>query len=238
MKVWFIISLLVIPMMSMQSDKLGGIVALNLFVNAFLAISMVWLVYFLFPGNDPVAVAKKAAEAVPPSDRQRFVSAGKKIVVIMPVLVCFFVFNLSDALLILIFITLLSMNPASANKKTGIALIIANLGGGLAAILAFNLLTVVPELIFLGLLTLLAGLLFGEKLFGGKPISPLFGTAYSTFLLILGNVTSFIGEAGEMVWTRIFQLGVVVIYVVIAFSLVDHFISPDKTLTTHDGQNR
>ena len=55
-----------------------------------------------------------------------------------------------------------------------------------------------------------------------------FGTAFSTFLLILGNVTSFIGEAGEMVWTRIFQLAVVVVYLVLAFFLVNHFITADK----------
>jgi hypothetical protein len=101
-------------------------------------------------------------------------------------------------------------------------------GGGLAAIVAFNLLTVVPNLILLGLLTLLFGLFFGEKLFSGKPVSALYGTAFSTFLLILGNVTSFIGEAGEMVWTRIFQLAIVVIYLLTAFFLADHFIRADK----------
>jgi hypothetical protein len=129
------------------------------------------------------------------------------------------------------------MNPAFANKKAGLALIAANLGGGLAAIVAYNLLTIVPSLIFLGLLTLITGLIFGEKLFSHKPISALFGTAFSTFLLILGNVTSFIGEAGEMVWTRIFQLAIVVVYLVLAFFLADHFIKADKTETTQNGEN-
>jgi hypothetical protein len=71
--------------------------------------------------------------------------------------------------------------------------------------------------------------LIGQKLFSQKLLSGLFGTAFSTFLLILGNVTSFVGEAGEMVWTRIFQLAIVVIYVVVAFYLVNDFIPTRKT---------
>ena len=150
---------------------------------------------------------------------------------VLPVLVMFFVFNLSDALLVLIFIAILSMNPATSNKKTGIGIIVANLGGGLAAIAAFNLMTAVPSLLFLGLLVLLAGLLFGRALFSGRPVAPLYGMAFSTFLLILGNVTSFRGEAGEEVWTRILQLGIVVIYIVIAFAVVDYFSSHKKSIT-------
>lgn len=171
---------------------------------------------------------KKVSTVPVQSERTRFISAGKKILVIMPVLILFFVFNWTNALLVLIFITILSMNPAFASKKAGLALIVANLGGGIAAIVAYNLLTVVPNLIFLGLLTLLTGFIFGEKLFSHQPASALFGTAFSTFLLILGNVTSFIGEAGEMVWTRILQLGIVVVYLVLAFFLVNHFIEEEK----------
>jgi hypothetical protein len=124
------------------------------------------------------------------------------------------------------------MNPATSNKKAGLAIIMANLGGGVAAIVAFNLLTIVPSIYFLGLLVLLGGLLFGNSLFSGKKAAPLFGMAFSTYLLILGNVTSFRGEAGEAVWTRILQIGIVVIYVVIAFSIVDHFSSQKRSLTS------
>jgi hypothetical protein len=40
-KLWLIISFLAIPMLSMESNKLGGVVALNLFVNAIMTIMMV-----------------------------------------------------------------------------------------------------------------------------------------------------------------------------------------------------
>ncbi len=230
MKIWFLISLLLIPMISQQSAQLAGVVAANLVVNALLAIVLVTIVYFLFPEKNYSAEQKKAQAKENLTPKQRYHEALKKTLVILPVLVLFFVFSITNALLVLIFVAILSMNPATSNKKAGIALILANLGGGLAAIIAFNLLTVVPDFIFLGLITLFTGLLMGQKLFSKKPLSSLFGTAFSTFLLILGNVTSFVGEAGEMVWTRIFQLAIVVIYVVVAFYVVNDFMPTRKTV--------
>ena len=110
----------------------------------------------------------------------------------------------------------------------------SNIGGGIAAILAFSLLTVVSSYVFFDLLVLSGGLIFGQKVFAGKPTSAIFGTAFSTFLLILGNVISLTGEAGEKVWTRVFQIGIAVMYLVTAFRIVD-FIT--NTYKKHqDGQ--
>ena len=71
------------------------------------------------------------------------------------------------------------------------------------------------------LLTLLAGLVFGERVFSGKPAAPLYGMAFSTLLLIIGSVTSGTGDAGAEVYTRVFQIIVAVLYVVFAFGLID-----------------
>jgi hypothetical protein len=221
MKVWLIISLLVIPMMSIQSPKLGSLVAVNLFMNALIAILMVWFVYFLFPQREEEKPAIGKAVAATLSSRNRFTSALSKTLVVIPVLIMFFVFNLSDSLLVLIFIAVLSMNPAAANKKTGLAMILANLGGGIMAIMVFNLLTISASYLYFGILTLLTGLLFANKVFEKKPAAALFGMAFSTFLLILGNVISLAGEAGEKVWLRLFQIGIAMVYLIIAFGIVN-----------------
>ena len=52
MKMWLIISLLVIPMVSMESAVLGRVVAANLVVNAFVAMALIGLVYFIFPSPE------------------------------------------------------------------------------------------------------------------------------------------------------------------------------------------
>ena len=221
MKVWLIISLLLIPMMSTQSAQLGGIIAVNLFMNALLALLLVWVIYFIFPGKESVSAGNPKVAAEQPTSRQRYISAITKSIVVTPVVILFFVFNWSGSMLVLFFVAILSMNPAAANKKTSVAMILANLGGGVAAIIVFNLLTVATSFIYSGILTLLVGLLFGNGLFSRKPAAALFGMAFSTFLLILGNVISLAGEAGEIVWVRIFQIGIAMLYMVIAFRLVE-----------------
>jgi hypothetical protein len=221
MKVWLIISILLIPMMSMQSAQLGGIIAVNLFMNALLALLLVWVIYFIFPGKESVSAGNPKVTTDQPTSRQRYISAITKSSVVTPVVVLFFVFNWSGSMLVLFFVAILSMNPAAANKKTSVAMILANLGGGVAAIIVFNLLTVATSFIYSGILTLLVGLLFGNGLFSRKPAAALFGMAFSTFLLILGNVISLAGEAGEIVWVRIFQIGIAMLYMVVAFRLVE-----------------
>ncbi len=232
MKMWLILSLLLIPMVSLQSYELGGIVAINMFVNAVLTMIMVWVVYVLFPGNGSASLDHKAMTRPLPSARERYIRAGTKILILLPVLVLFFAFHWTDSLLVLIFIAILSLYPASGMKKSGIGIIIANVSGGLAAILVFNLLVIVPDLLFFGLLTLLFGLLFGSRLFSTRSLSSLFGMAFSTFLLVLGSVTSSDDEAGEAVWLRILQIGAAVTYIVIANVVEESFRIPkSKELT-------
>jgi small neutral amino acid transporter SnatA (MarC family) len=66
-------------------------------------------------------------------------------------------------------------------------------------------------------------------LFSGKATAPLFGMAFSTVLLVIGSETSrFAGDAGSKVYTRIVQLTVAVVYVVVAFGLLEYFKKQGK----------
>lgn len=228
-KVWLIISLLLIPLLSTISHKLGATVAISLVLNGIMAVSLVWFIYQVFYQHQSPQAAQQAATAAPVTDRQRFQTALKSFIVIFPVVVAYFAFQWSGTILVMIFVVLLSMNPAAANFKSGNLMILANVAGGIAAIVAFNLFTVVPQFIFLILITLLMGFYFGSRVFSGKPTAPLYGTAFSTYLLVLGSVTtSSEGDAGEKVWTRIIQIGAAVTYVVIAFGVLNHFIEAKK----------
>ena len=227
-KIYLMVSLVVIPMISMLSFKLGAVVAINLVLNAIIAILLIWVIFLIFPYGETLAAVKTNESASQPSPGERFISAMNTVTVVAPLLVLFFVFQWTGSLLILIFVMLLSMNPAATSFKAGLALITANLAGGLSAILVFELLVIVPEFLFLILLTLLMGLFFGKRLFSGKPVSKLYGTAFSTFLLVLGSVTTMEGNAGAKVWDRLFQIGMAVTYVVIASGLLNHFTQSKK----------
>ena len=194
-KLFALISLLVIPLISLEPQGVSGFVAVNLIMNAFMAIFLTKLVFLVFPWSLADELFVKSKNNIDSSEIDRFLYSRNIFFILLPVLLLFFIFKLSGGLLILIFIAILSMNPALANAKVGAVLIVANLLGGVFAILAFQLLTIVPLLVFMLLLTLIVGFLFGSKLFSKNKLAPIFGTGFSTFLLILGSVTSSDSEA-------------------------------------------
>lgn len=225
-KVWLLIAILVIPNIALQSSELATVVAMNLVVDAICAILLIWVIFLLFPENQQWITKQEKNHAAPkaePTVKVRFSTALTSALVVMPVYLVFYFATVSNALVILVFIAILSMQPAFAkNFRIGKALIIGNTIGGLAAMFAFEILTVVPEYSYLILLVLLGGLIFGQHVFDKKPLAPVYGMAFSTFLLIIGSVTGSSGEdAGGKVWWRVLQIMIAVIYVVSAFGLIE-----------------
>lgn len=229
-KLFLTLSLTLIPFVSLVSTRLGSVIAINLIINALVALLLVWLVFLIFPFNEKAIHSTKAGQVR--SEQERYRDAINTVIVVMPLFILYFIYQWSGAILVLIFVMILSLTPATRNAKAGIFMVIANIAGGIGAIIVFNLLTVVPNVFFLFLLTIIAGLLMGSRLFSGRPGASLYGTAFSTFLLILGSVTGSEGEAGDKVWTRVLQMSMAVSYVVIAFTVIRQFSRSKKELNT------
>ena len=222
-KLFAVISILVIPLMSLELTFASALIAMSLVFNAFMAITLTQLVFQVFPWSQADEAFVKTKQAANITEYERFTYARKIFFMLLPVLLLFFIFKLSGGLLILIFIGILSISPALANAKIGKFLIFSNILGGLCAILGYQLLVIAPVLPFMILMTLLVGFIFGSKLFSKAKIAPIFGTGFSTFLLILGTVTSSDDEAGSAVWSRLVQITAAVIYVVIAMAILNYY---------------
>jgi len=229
-KLFAVISILVIPLMSLELTFASAFIAMSLVFNAFMAITLTQLVFQVFPWSQADEAFVKTKQVTNITEYERFKYARKIFFMFLPVLLLFFIFKLSGSLLILIFIGILSISPALANAKIGKFLIVANILGGLCAILGYKLLVIAPILPFMILMTLLVGFIFGNKLFSKAKIAPIFGTGFSTFLLILGTVTSSDNEAGSAVWSRLVQITAAVIYVVIAMGLLNYYQNKKRKL--------
>jgi hypothetical protein len=220
-----LISLLVIPLIVMSSPQVAQMAAVGVLLAAVVTIGVVWLVHGLIPESGH---RQPAAVAAPPdlAPMEQFRTAAISTLVLFPVFVLFYAFQMMDLLVILVFVAILSSQPGFAtNFKMGAALIVGNVIGGLSAILFYELLVMVPEFAFLIVLTLLAGLVFGTRVFTDKPIAKLFGMAYSTLLLVIGSVTaSGTDEASYMVYMRVLQISIAVVYVFLASGVADRFI--------------
>jgi len=230
-KLFALVSLIIIPFVSIDASAIGSYVSLRLVFNAFMAIILSQIVFWAFPLCEAdIPFEKKKKEVQKQSESERFNYALNIILLIMPVLVLFYLFKLSSSILILTFIAILSISPALANPKAGLVMVVANVLGGIFGIIAYKLLVMVPNFIFMILLALAIGLFFGNKLFSDHKYAGIFGTAFSTFLLILGSVISSDAEAGSKVWSRVVQIGIAVSYVVLAFGILNHILqSKNKT---------
>jgi len=228
-KLFSLVSLIIIPFVSIDSGAIGSYVAVRLVFNAFMAIILSQLVFKIFPLCEAdIPFEKKKEEAQKQSEVQRYKYALSIILILLPVLLVFYIFKLSSSVLVLTFIAILSMSPSLSNPKVGLVLIVANILGGIFGILAYRLLTIVPNFIFMILLAMSIGLFFGSRLFSDNKYAGIFGSGFSTFLLILGSVTSSDAEAGSEVWSRVIQISIAVSYVVIAFGILNRILNSRK----------
>jgi uncharacterized membrane protein YfcA len=234
LKTWLLIASFLIPLLSTTSYQQGAVVSISLVINALAAVILVWLVFTIFPYSytDISADSKKSESKLPA--RTRFNTALINLIIVFPVVIIYYMFQWTGSILILIFIAVLSLNPKGSSFKAGLMIILANLAGGIGAILAYNLLVVVPDFFFLILITLIISLYFGKRVFSGKPTASLYGTAFSTYLLVLGSVTTSEGDAGEEVWDRIIQIGIAVTYVVLANWFLHKITKENKTSESYE----
>lgn len=228
-KLFALVSLVIIPFVSIDSNAIGSYVAVRLVFNAFMAIILSQLVFRVFPLCDAdIPFEKKKEDIQQQSEKERFTYAVRIIIILLPVLLLFYMFKLSSSVLVLTFIAILSISPSLANPKVGLVMIAANILGGLFGILAYRLLIVVPNFTFMILVSLCIGIFFGSRLFSDSKYAGIFGSGFSTFLLILGSVTSSDAEAGSKVWSRVIQISIAVTYVVIAFGILNRIVSSKK----------
>jgi hypothetical protein len=232
LKTFLLISILLIPNLALFSKDKAIIAAISLSSYAAITILLIWFIFLLFPAQKvPESVAEASPELSPPTRLQRFNTAITSTLVILPVLLLFYFYNFTDSILILIFISILSMQPEFAKDfKGGKALVLGNLIGGLSAILAYEIFTVLPEFFYFVLVVLLAGLIFGRQVFSGKPMAALWGMGFSTFLLVICSTTAMgTTDADAKVWTRVLQIMTAVIYIVGAFGLISLFKNDIKS---------
>lgn len=229
LRTWMLIAIVVIPMMSLIENNLSILVAGLLFAGALVAVIIAWVVYTIIPnpkGAEAFIVEKVKEEIKLASATERFKIALESTFVIYPIFLLFFLFHLTDYLVILIYIAILSGMPAFAKSfKVGKFLVVGNIIGGIASIIFYNIMTVIPEFSFMLILILLCGLVFGSQVMSGKKTGAIFGTAFSTFLLIMGSVFASTDGAAGVVLSRVLSILFATVYVVVAFGFMEQWKS-------------
>lgn len=233
-----IIGMTAMPLMA-QIDPVLGARFSEGFLNAtVVALIFAGLSYYFFP-HSPEVGAAEADKAAGKSRAHSLRIAGISTLVVMPAMLCFLTFSLVSSALVVVFIAILSLNPAlEQGKKAGIGLLIGNAMGGLAAVLFYNVMKTSPHFEFYILLLAVFSLWIASQANSGKKAAALWGMALSTFLVLTGPIFSGEGDdAGDKFSTRLLQIGAAAVYIIMAFRLTaEMWPKDDDDKTVRDGE--
>lgn len=227
-----IIGMTIMPLMVQVGSALGTGFFQGFLMATAAALLFTGLAHHYLP-HRPLASDAVAGKAVGKSRQDSLRIAGISTLVVMPLMIYFLTFNLLSSALIIIFVAILSLNPAlDQGKKAGIGLLIGNAIGGIVAIVFYNLMQTAPHFDFYLLLLATFSLWMAVQASSGKKVAALWGMALSTFLVLTGPIFSGEGDdAGDKFSTRLLQIGAAAVYIIMAFRLTAEMWPKDEVAT-------
>ncbi|MFZ3501612.1 DUF2955 domain-containing protein [Vibrio harveyi] len=209
-----LIAVLMLPFMAINNPAISVVLASGLAISGAVSVAIFALVHIYLPEPD----SEFAGYAAPPIGKeQRWHASFRAMLISFPVVCFFFVFQISEALLTMMFVALLSLMITSEKSvKLSAFLIISNGIGGILAILAFSILAIVPSIFFYTAFISLLAVLIGKKIYTVPEKAPIFATAFSTLLVLIGSTLMSSGDIDSNTFIRIFQLVLVGTYMILA----------------------
>ncbi|MEF1340441.1 DUF2955 domain-containing protein, partial [Vibrio rotiferianus] len=209
-----LIAVLMLPFMAINNPAISLVLASGLAISGAVSVAIFALVHIYLPEPD----SEFAGYAQPPIGKeQRWHASFRAMLISFPVVCFFFVFQISEALLTMMFVALLSLMITSEKSvKLSAFLIISNGIGGILAISAFSILAIVPNIFFYTAFIALLAVLIGKKIYTAPEKAPIFATAFSTLLVLIGSTLMSSGDIDSNTFIRIFQLVLVGTYMILA----------------------
>ena len=216
-------------------DALLG-VAGGLVIGALVGAAVAFVSHLAIPDKQKLAPAKARADASsdtleePDLAKARH-SAMRSLAVVFPVLLWFLLSGASAANMA-VMIKVAAMGQEVSRQSTRAAarsLVASTLVGGLAAVIAWQVLSAWPSLTMYVLLVALAGLYFGQRIFSGQGLQENADTwtyAFLTMIVVLAPAvldSDFGSAAGARFYDRLFMFGWATLYAVVAVYVFDAF---------------
>lgn len=217
------ISAVSLPVIAVLSPDRAGAFAVTLSSAAAVALATVWVAHATFP--EPHVHDADAARAVLRTHQAAPTAAARHAlldtVILLPVLAWYVLDATEVAVVVLIVaLTLLRQYDERQGRRAATGLIIANLVGGLAAAVVYNLVLLENNLSFFVAICLAASLVFAARIVTSGKLAPVYAGAFATFILLLGlGLTPLPGGAGEAFVSRLLNVLAASAYAVGALSL-------------------
>ena len=204
-----------IPVVTMVAPQQAGALPLAFTRGMAVAVCAVWLAHAALPKIRPSPAPSSAAHDYPVA------RALTGIAIVMPLMLLYLMYGITDALPVLITTVVLVINfDPKRGAMQGLAMMLGNFVGGIVALTSQALLQVAPSLIGLTLITFLVALLFAARIERGGPQS---AVALVTFnqAIVLFSLSLIPGGSNSGLWiTRLVQFGIACTFAVGMMSLL------------------
>ena len=212
----FLITTAVVPLLAIESMSVAYGLIYTLIVGSALAVLLTFAAHALFPVRTPAEPAAARAQKGAP------VAVALANTVVLMSLVMYFMLTVSPVSIVAVLTVIgILRQPADLSGGTAAGLILGNLVGGLAATVAYILVTLFPTPAFLLLVVLLVGLLFGDRIARGGGLAPIYTVGLMTFLIVLGlGLSPLPQDSGSLFIARVFDVMVAAIYAIGMASLL------------------
>jgi hypothetical protein len=219
--IMLIVGMTVIPMMSQFNPSLASVFALSFLYTAVMSVIFSYISHLVFPHqSNQIDTSPQPLPAIKSAEHSRRI-AGISTLIVVPAVIFFLTFNLIHAALTIIFIAMLSLNPAlEQGKKAGIGLLLGNALGGAITIVFYNIMQTAPHYGFYLVLISVFALFIAQRVNSDKQSAPLWGMALTTLLVLTGPIFTGAGDdAQDKFSTRFFYIGLAATYIIFAFRI-------------------
>jgi Protein of unknown function (DUF2955) len=207
----FLITTAVVPLLAMESTSVAYGFIYSLIAGSALAILLTFAAHAFFP----MRVQAEPVSALAREERAPVPLALANAAVLMSVVIYFMLTASSVSIVMVLTVISILRQPTSLGGGTGAALIMGNLAGGLAATAAYLLVTLLPSPVFLLLVVLLFGLIFGDRIARGGEWASIYTVALMTFLIVLGlGLSPLPQDSGTLFIARVFDVMVGAVYAI------------------------
>jgi hypothetical protein len=235
----FLITTSFVPLMAISSLELAYALVHDLIVGSILALLLIFLVNALIPVH---ATQQQESDAKAIEEHAPLIVALANTGVLMSLFIYFMGAGTPTSIIVIMVtaITILQQS-AVAGKGAAFGLIMGNIAGGLAATIAYLLVSLLPTPAFLFIVVLFFGLIFGAKIAGGGAMTPVYTVGAATFLTVLGlGLSPLPQDSGTIFFSRVSTVIVASLYTigmasVLRWLLVERPLSRIKWWTrSHD----
>jgi hypothetical protein len=173
-----------VPVVALEVPAFAGVLPTALTLGMAVAMLTVWTVHAIWPAILPPSAPPQPAALASPATMALLGSA-----IIMPLVLVYLMFGLTDAMPVLVTTVLLVATfEVEQGLSVGFTRVLGNLFGGFMGLAAYLLLGIAPSLVVLGLVVFLVALVTGPYVFRG-------GTTGATALMTCNSALIILGLA-------------------------------------------